>query len=118
MALQGKKATLLPNEADYVIVDGEIALLWSAEDTDEAWIQEQIYLLEKEDIGYDPWDDLDTDCHWDGWSWVENRNVYQEDQELRREYEYEVLLFSPCGDEEFDFDEPDYNDDEHGFFDV
>jgi hypothetical protein len=40
--MQGKKTTLLPNEADNIVVDKEIALRWSTEDAENP----QLRLLE------------------------------------------------------------------------
>ncbi len=109
MALQGIKATLLPNEADYVIVDKEIALRWSTEDTDENWKwDDYLWELLEEQYSFDPWDGCDDDgCRWDGWSWVECDPSDGSDygcDDWDRDYSYldgPDYFFDPYGDDIF-----------------
>ncbi|MCX6736076.1 MAG: hypothetical protein NTZ13_03260 [Candidatus Parcubacteria bacterium] len=110
MSIQGFRATLLPNEADSVIVDKEIALRWSTEDTEENW-EWWDYSWESREGEYyfDPWDGCDCNGYWGGWSWVEDDPDDGSDYDCDdRDWMVEYLP-------DYDYDDVLYDDDDFVF---
>jgi hypothetical protein len=110
MSIQGKKATLLPNQAENIVVDGGFSLRLSTEDSDTNW--QWLELLyedwhedwEEQDDFYDPWYGCE-DGVWNGSEWIPDDDGLDygwDDYDDRDDF----VDYFP--DFDYDYDEPDF----------